>query len=106
VAFDVRSLYEELAATEKRIFELELELHQKTLEAENMGQIIQDQQAKLDAPRVAVPTPDIEAIQTALLTDGAHHKQFCLVYVLKTLLGEDEYQRQRDVFGWGEGVAP
>lgn len=51
VSLDIRELYQELVKAEKRIFDLELELHQKNLEAENMGRIIEDQQAKLDAPK-------------------------------------------------------
>ncbi len=54
----------------------------------------------------------VEIIVDALMTDGAHHKQWSLEQVLLSILGEEGFKKKRmelvDKYGWvwERGIAP
>lgn len=42
---------------------------------------------------------------SGLLTDGAHHKQYYLDYLAKTLLTDIDYVRLKEMHQWEEGIS-
>ena len=53
----------------------------------------------------------LDYLTIGLLTDGDHHKQWCLNEALKLLLGEENYEKYRreladEDYEFEEGIAP
>lgn len=48
----------------------------------------------------------IKSIIEALMTDGAHHKQYFLERIFRQLCEDDYVNKAKTEFQWDEGVAP
>lgn len=52
-----------------------------------------------------MPKNLIDTILEALTTDGAHHKQWFLEEILRTV-AKEQFNDIKDKYNWEEGIAP